>query len=407
MRLLFLCHRIPYPPDKGDKIRSYHELAWLAERHEVDLFTLVDDEADRRHVEPLRELVEELTVIRLRPIHARLRALKACFVGQALTVAHFDEPALRRALEDSVARRKYDLCFVFSSNMAPLVRNLGVPLALDFVDVDSAKFAAYASGASLVARPVFAREARRLRALERELCESAELTIVCTDRERIELESFAHPKRLEVIENGVDIEYFHPAATRGEDGVVFAGAMDYRANVDAVLWFAREVWPLVRARHETTRFTIVGSNPAPSVLELNGRNGIEVTGRVPDVRPFVTRAAVSVAPLQVARGIQNKVLEALACGLPVVATRAALGGLSTDPRGVVVAESATDFAAAVSSLLLDPARRHFLSTAGRDYVVENHRWEKSLDRLESLLLEVSSSTRARTVEESVSRTSET
>jgi sugar transferase (PEP-CTERM/EpsH1 system associated) len=401
VRILFLCHRIPFPPDKGDKIRSYHELTWLARRHEVDLFTLIDDRADRPHVETLRGEVHELVAVPLRAWTARIRALRALLTGKALTVAHFQERALERALRERAAVRGYDLAFVFSSNMVPLAADLGIPLVLDFVDVDSAKFAAYAQGAPLWSRWLFAREARCLRELEKRHAESAPLTVVCTDREAAELERFCRPRRLAIVRNGTDTEYFRPGDRPGESGVVFTGAMDYRANVDAVLWFAREVWPRLRARHPSLAFTIVGSNPSPAVLAFAGRDGITVTGRVPDVRPYLRAAAVAVAPLRVARGIQNKVLEALSCGVPVVATEAALGGLSGQPRGVVVAEDPTAFADAVAGLLSDRARREALGAAGREYVVSEQRWERSLSALESLLEEVASSAGSRRVEERV------
>lgn len=398
MRILFLCHRIPYPPDKGDKIRSYHELDWLAARHEVDLFTLIDDSADRRHVDALRGRVHEVVAIPLCPMRARMRAATALVSGTALTVAHFLEPELARALRERIASRRYDIGFVFSSNMVPLVHGLDLPLALDFVDVDSAKFESYARAAPFWSRWLFALEARRLRALEKMASESAPLTVVCTDREAEELRRFARPRRLEVVRNGTDTEYFRPGDSPGESGVVFTGAMDYRANVDAVLWFANEVWPRLRSRHPEAVFTIVGSNPAPAVVALAGRDGISVTGRVPDVRPHLRAAAVAVAPLRVARGIQNKVLEALACAVPVVATTAALGGLSGQPRGVVVADDPERFADSVSQLLGDRGRRVELGAAGRDYVVEEMRWERGLSALETMLREVASSAASDRVE---------
>lgn len=430
MRILFLCHRIPFPPDKGDKIRSWHEVDWLAARHEVDLFTLIDDEADRPHIETLRRHVHALECPTLDRWRSKFQVATALLTGRSLSAAHFLAPELTKAIHRAVHTVAYDLAFVFSSNMAPYLDGLSIPRALDFVDIDSAKFEAYAgSDPSLLRRLVYGTEAKRLRALEKRLSESAELTLVCSQREAEELRGFARPRRVEVVPNGTDTDYFapRPDVPVATDSIVFTGAMDYRANIDAVLWFAEAILPLVQAELPTATFTIVGSNPTPEVLALHGTRKISVTGRVPDVRPYVQSAMVAVAPLRVARGIQNKVLEALACGTPVVATMAALGGLDAAHRteggtsssgtsssgsrgsslpGAIPAESPREFAAATLALLRDRTRRDSLGITGRDHVVSEYRWERRLERLEQLLVETASSARRRNVEETVFRSND-
>lgn len=394
MKLLYLCHRIPYPPDKGDKIRSYHQVDYLARRHELDLFTLIDDPADRGHAESLARRVRYFHASEIAPRRARLWSARALVAGGGLSVAYFQDRRLARALADRLARERYDAAVVFSSAMAPYLEDVAVPQVHDFVDVDSAKWLAYADTARFPASWLYRREGRELRRLERSIAERAAATVLCAAREEAELRSFCAPRRAVTVPNGTDVEYFQPD-TAGEPrpDVVFSGAMDYRANVDAVLWFAEHVWPTVRRELPAARLVVVGSNPAPRVQALDREPGIAVTGRVPDVRPYLRAATVAVAPLRVARGIQNKVLEALACGVPVVATSAALGGIGA-ARGAVVADAPEAFAAAVVALFRDEPRRRALGLEGRAFVVEQFDWNVRLREFEAVIRDASSAAAA-------------
>ena len=401
MRLLYLCHRIPYPPDKGDKIRSFHQIEYLARRHEVDLFTLVDEVGDLVHLEPLRKMVRSVTAERLRKRISRLLSLRALLAGEAMSAAYFRNRRLLAAVRKALATRQYDLAVVFSSSMAPYLSDWPGPRALDFVDLDSAKWTSY--GEQLRYSPLgwlYRREGRKLRELEQRLAEEAELTILCSPKEEQDLRRFCRPRNVVSVQNGTDVEYFRPEPGHAAGSeLVFTGAMDYRANADAVEWFVQHVLPGIRERCPGTRFVIVGSNPGRSVERLAEQPGVEVTGRVKDVRPYLWGGKVAVAPLRVARGIQNKVLEALACGLPVVATPAALSGIG-EADGVRLGETPEEMVDEVCNLLENPALRHDLAAAGRRFVQEKFCWEVQLARFQALLASAASSVETNSAEES-------
>jgi len=235
---------------------------------------------------------------------------------------------------------------------------------------------------------VYALEARRLRAYEKAIAKRFQHCVFCSSVEADIFRSFGGGCEPEVIANGVDLEYFHPnGSAYDRRRVVFCGAMDYYPNVDGVLHFVNEVWPHVRAAVPDAVMCVAGRSPAPEILALGERADMDVTGAVADIRPCVQQAAVSVAPLRVARGIQNKVLEAMAMGTPVVATSEARAGIAGIPgQDLIVADEPEDFARAVVDLMTSPARRQQIGQAGRELVVQHYRWEARLARLEALLL---------------------
>jgi sugar transferase (PEP-CTERM/EpsH1 system associated) len=393
MNLLYLVHRIPYPPNKGDKIRSYHELAHLARRHRVHLGCLADDADDLQHAGTLRQMTASCEVVPLDLRRARLQSLAALAAGAPLSVRWFESARLRRWVERTVREEALDAVLVFSSSMASYVEGVDLPCVMDFCDVDSDKWRQYAARAPWPLRPVYALEARRLRQFEMRVLRRCSAATLVTERERalwsdLPADLFA---KVHVIPNGVDLDYFAPAtAPRAAAGmppaIVFTGAMDYYANVDAVVFFAEEVLPRVRAAVPEARFTIVGNRPTPRVQALARRPGVEVTGFVADTRPYYAGAAVCVVPLRIARGIQNKLLEAMAMGRPVVASPAAAAGLGARSGDEVrVADGAAAMAAAVVDLLRDPQRATAMGDAARRFVEREYVWERAMDRLEQLL----------------------
>jgi polysaccharide biosynthesis protein PslH len=390
--ILYLVHRMPYPPDKGDKVRSYHLLQHLVQRHRVHLGTFIDDPADAAHLPALRRLCTSVHAVPLNTRAARLASLRGLATGEALTLPYY-----RNASLEAWVRAKapaMNAAVLFSSCMAQYTRSMPASrVLLDMVDVDSAKWAEYAPRHRWPLSWLYAREARRLLAWEREAAASARHTFLATTKEAELFRSLAPECAAQVsgMDNGVDARFFAPAADRaspfaaGEQAVVFTGAMDYWPNVDAVSWFATEVLPRLRRQRPGLRFFIVGRSPAAAVQALAGPH-VVVTGTVPDVRPYLQHAAVVVAPLRLARGIQNKVLEAMAMARPVVAAVACAAPLQAEPgRELLVAGEAGDFADAVESLLADPARAQAVGAAGRDRVLASYEWAAHLRQLDAQL----------------------
>jgi len=389
--VLFLVHRLPYPPNKGDKVRSYHLLRHLAQRHRVFLGTFVDDAADLAHVDTVRALCAGMHVERLRPALARLKSLVGLATGEPLTLPYYRSAGLRAWVERTLAAERIDSVVLFSSPMVQYVEHRpGLRRLIDFVDVDSAKWAEYAQSRPWPLSWLYTREGTRLLAYETLAAMHAERSFFVTDGE-VDLFRRLAPLaggRIERVGNGVDAAFFTPEAglaspfAPGEVPVVFTGAMDYWPNVDAACWFAQAVLPELRRRNGAVRFYVVGMRPTPAVRAL-ASDAVVVTGTVPDVRPYIRHAAAVVAPLRIARGIQNKILEAMAMGKAVVASDTCAAGI--DARNgveLLTATVAQDFAASVDTLARNPDRARAMGAAARACVLAKYSWEAELRRLE-------------------------
>lgn len=388
--LLYLVHRMPYPPNKGDKVRSYHLLKHLVRRHRVFVGTFIDDPDDEVHIGALRALCADLFVTPLRRARARLGSLSGLLDGEALTLAYYRDAGLRRWVLETARREHIDAAVVFSSSMAQYAEGLGLPTLVDFVDLDSAKWTEYAEHHRWPMSWLYRREGERLLAYERAVAARSARSFFVTEKEAALFRSVAPEsvRSCEAMCNGVDADHFAPDATRpspfaaDELPVVFTGAMDYLPNVDAVSWFAAEILPPLRARWPALRFHIVGRNPTPAVLALRSES-VAVTGTVPDVRPYLQHAAVVVAPLRLARGIQNKILEAMAMGRPVVAARECAEAISAQRgREFIAASDADGFVREIDALLRAPARAAAMGDAGRRRVQQDYSWDAHLAAIE-------------------------
>ena len=392
--LLFLAHRIPYPPQKGDKIRSWHILSHLSQRYRVHLACFIDDPDDWRHVDRLREICGECHFAELKPSIAKLRCLSGFVTGEALTLPFYRDAGLGAWVRDLVGRREVGGCYVFSSAMAQYVTGdafAALRRVMDFVDVDSEKWRQFAARKSWPVSRLYRREGQRLLQFDRAIAAEFDASVLVSG---VEAELF---KRLSpgtaqktfAIRNGVDSDYFSPERNYenpyplGDSPLVLTGAMDYWPNAEAASWFAKEVLPSVRQSVPGAAFCIVGSDPLPEVRQLERLTGVTVTRRVPDIRPYLAHASVAVAPLRIGRGVQNKVLEAMAMAVPVVATPEATQGLDVS-GGTLVASDAREFADQIVSLLRSADRREIGSRA-RAKVVSDYGWATSLGRLTSLL----------------------
>ncbi len=392
--LLFLVHRIPYPPNKGDKIRSYHLLRFLAQRYRVMLGAFVDDPADAAHVDVLRQWCADLCVVPLHPLRARLASLRGLLTGEALTLAYYRSRALARWVDATVAAQGIRKAVIFSSPMAQyLLSHTHIQTVADFCDVDSAKWTQYATQHRWPLSWLYRREGERLFEFERARAAACAATTLVTPAE-VDLLAQRAPEiapRLHAMGNGVDTQFFAPDAARvspfdaDEVPLVFTGAMDYWPNVDAVTWFVQEVLPRVRAQVSQVKFYIVGMNPTDDVRALEKSEGVVVTGRVDDVRPYVQHARAVVAPLRIARGVQNKVLEAMALARPVVVSEACAEGVGGQPgQDYRVARDAQDFAQQILALM-DPRVGDVLGAAARARIVSDFDWEARLALLGTLL----------------------
>jgi sugar transferase (PEP-CTERM/EpsH1 system associated) len=391
--LLFLSHRIPYPPNKGDKIRSYHVLKRLARDYRVHLGAFVDDADDWRHLPELEKLCASVCLVPLHPLKGKLRSLSAFVSGEPLTLPYYRSIRLARWVRRHLASGTVQRAFVFSSAMAQyLVGADGMRRVLDFVDVDSEKWRQYAGSHRFPMNAVYRREAETLLGFEREQAMHFDASLFVTEAEAALFRRLAPEAgaRVGVIENGVDGDYFSPHRdypdpyAPGAQVLVFTGAMDYWANVDAVRWFAHEVFPAVRARASQAEFHIVGARPTEAVRRLGGQEGVRVTGAVDDMRPYLAHARAAVAPLRIARGVQNKVLEAMAMAKPVLATPQAWDGLRACPelQGLITEDPEVMASRAVD--LLSGETREY-GERGREFVLQHHDWQKNLDRLVPLI----------------------
>ncbi|MFM9851800.1 MAG: TIGR03087 family PEP-CTERM/XrtA system glycosyltransferase [Sphingomonadaceae bacterium] len=393
--ILFLAHRTPYPPDRGDKIRSWHLLRSLAKIAPVHVAALCDDPRDLDHVAFLRSVAATVH-IEQRQWSKTGAMMRAMMTGQPASVLAFANRALQAHIDLLLATRPIRTIFAFSGQMAQFVPTWldERRFVMDFVDMDSAKFAAYGDQYSGLAARANRSEAERLLAFETAVANRATLSLFVSEAEAhlFQSKTGVDQSRVASLENGIDLEAYDPLRTypaiEQSEGplIIFTGQMDYRPNIDAVTAFARDVMPTIVAHDKSARFAIVGRAPTPAVKALAKLPGVIVTGEVPDTRSWLAAADVVVAPLTLARGIQNKVLEAMAMAKPVVASSAAALGIDAeDGQELIVADGAQAQAGAIIALLASAERCRTIGLAARRRVEARYSWEARFAALPAIV----------------------
>jgi sugar transferase (PEP-CTERM/EpsH1 system associated) len=392
--LLFISHRMPWPLNKGEKIRAWNVIQHLAPNYRVHLGCVVDDPADMEHVARLETVCASVGAFPIDKRWQKYRALMHARPGKPLMPDFYTSPALQRWVNDTMARVPMDVLYIYSVAMFPYAEHAQGRKILDAQDVDSEKWAEYASKSRYPMRAVWAREARTLLAYERRAAAACAWSFFVSEPEAARFAELAPEvaSRVVAVECGVDLSRFSPDAAydspfvAGSVNLVFTGNMDYWPNADAALWFARDVMPLMRIRVQDAQFWVVGANPGAEVRALASLPGVHVTGRVEDVRPYVAHASVIVCPLRIARGIQNKVLEGMAMGRPVIASPPAFEGVRAEAgRDLLVADGAEAFVQTVADVL--DGKHPGLGASARKAMVKGYAWPAVLGRMDGLLAE--------------------
>ena len=387
--LMFLAHRSPFPPDRGDKIRAYHVLKHLAARHRVHLLAFADDPRDLEESAGLASLTVSRTIL-WRGKSTGRAAAEALIRGKPVSLTAFDDRAMHRAVAATPARWPIDMIYVFSGQMAQyLPARTAARTIMDFCDMDSLKFADYAESARGPMRWAMMHEAKLLQRFEERVAARVDASLFVSGAEADLFRRRTGAANVRVVENGIDTDFFDPdaafARVEGPDRlIVFTGQMDYRPNVEAVTWFVDAILPLVRRRHPDARFAIVGRSPTEAVKALGSREGVIVTGAVADVRGWLAAAACVVAPLRIARGVQNKVLEAMAMARPVAASAAAAEGIEHDGT-IAGGTTAAEIADAVIAVLADPRGAGEMGARARARVIARYGWDARLAPLDALM----------------------
>lgn len=388
MKILYVCHRFPFPPKRGGKIRPFNMIRHLSQNHEVTVCSLARSEAEAeegRGIAPHCARFEMAVVSN--PVQT-LRMVARLPTPVPSSMGYFYSPELAAKVDDLLAKERFDLIFVHCSSVAQYVEKVrGIPKILDFGDMDSQKWLEYVNYKAFPLNMGYWLEGTKLVREEKRLARQFDLCTATTRAEWETLESYRTGVSSDWFPNGVDAGFFKPDGEGYDpETISFIGRMDYYPNQEAMFRFCDEVWPLLRSKRPAMKLLIVGADPIPAVQKLGERPGITVTGSVPDVRPFILRSAAMVAPLNIARGTQNKILEAMAMGVPVVSSRIAAGGVdAVSGEHFLVADTAEEYAQAISSIVDNPAERARLAQSGRDRMLSHHAWPRSMERLDAII----------------------
>ena len=388
MKILFVCHRHPYPPKRGGKIRPFNIVShWQLQGHEVHVCSLTRSDTEREEGEGLAEFCASSFSAQVTSVPQTVRMIARLASFTPSSMGYFYSPVLKKQIDRLVKKIKFDLIVVHCSSVAQYVEDIQhIPKMLDFGDIDSQKWLEYVSYKPFPWSVGYWLEGTKLMSAERRLAGKFDL---CTATTRGELETLRGIKpgvNSDWFPNGVDTKFFSPVSEYDVDLISFVGRFDYFPNQEAVTRFVREVFPLVRDKNKNARFDIIGAEPPQSIKELSNTAGVRVTGTVPDVREFVGASAVNVANLAIARGTQNKILEAMAMGVPVVASKAASKGVDAIAgEHLIASDQPREVANEILRLMYDKKARDRLGLAGRQRVISNHSWLASMKKLDRII----------------------
>lgn len=394
--LLFLAQRLPYPPHRGDKIRALQIIKHFGRDYDVHVGTLIDDMADRENVDGLRPYCTSLHVEEIKKPGAFVTALPACLSGSPISFAVFQKAGLQRWVNDTCRQHKPEVAVVCSSNVADYVLKCPdkpATVIIDFADVDSEKWRNYRDSASPPKSWIYALEAKRVALAEDRITQQSSYVSFVTHEETAMFQALhpRHAAKAITVGSGVDTAYYDPALAYprlvpDKPTFVFTGTMDYWPNEQAVEWFVQNVLKPLQAESVDAQFVIVGSRPGKTVQSLAGERGVIITGRVPDVMPYLAHADAVVCPMQIARGIQNKVLEGMAMGKPVIASLGALTGIEAIPgQHLLQADTPAEWIGTCLQLLADKNRCAELGSAARARILEEFSWTARLGMFNKLI----------------------
>lgn len=401
MNILFLAHRLPYPPNKGDKIRSYNQLKFLSKYGSIYLGTLIDDPRDIQYKNAFNKICDDVHISSIIAKTRRPLSALGHFRKQPASVCYFYDKKLQQWVDNVLTKKRINVVFCFSSTMAEYlfrspswekIQTSEIIILMDYCDVDSKKWFDYASIKRWPLSLFFQREGHLLLQYEQRIADTFDFCFFASSREKRLFEKYHNATNIDVLENGVDLDFFS-IQTQPENRlqpsppiIAFTGVMDYDVNIDGVLWFIEKIWPAIIRKNSEVQFYIVGSNPTPQIQALSKQNNIIVTGYIKDIREYYEMATICIAPLRIARGIQNKILEALAMSKAVVCTQNAFEGINAEPgRDLLVFDDPADFAQNIITLLKDPEKRAKLGQNGRRQMEKNYSWPAQLNVLQRYL----------------------
>jgi sugar transferase (PEP-CTERM/EpsH1 system associated) len=402
MKILIIAQRCPYPPNKGEKIRTFHQLRFLVERgHEVILASPYEEDAEQIHFDKLASLYCS-KVINVKLPMKPLRLLSGILKNKALSVSNFYNSKLQSKIDNELSTQKIDAIFCCASSVAEYVfqskvlANLASPpkLIMDFMDVDSDKWAQYEKSNSWPMSMIYKRESKLITKFEASIIKRFDHCLLITQTE-VDLFENIHgaAANLTAIENGLDTTVFYPPEkTRNtqQPYFLFAGVMDYAPNIDAVMWFMDEVWPEIKKQWPLAKFSIAGMNPTDKIKKLQDKDGIEVTGFVDDIKPYFDKTNIFVAPFRIARGVQNKVLQAFASGLPVVSTSMGAEGIRChNEQDILLADTPQQYIDKIHLLISNEQQYNSLSDKALTNITQNYSWESILEPMLAMLTDKS------------------